>query len=42
MVGSVIGATHLERLKGVGETCVYHMAPVQPKPAALPDISWVA
>jgi len=31
-------------LKGVGETCVYHAAPAQPKlkPTALPDISWVA
>jgi class 3 adenylate cyclase len=39
---AAFGAPHLEMLKGVGETCVYHMAPVQPKPAALPDISWVA
>ena len=36
------GPPHLEMLKGVGETCVYHAAPVPPKPTALPDISWVA
>lgn len=36
------GPPHLEMLKGVGETCVYHSTPTPAKPAALPDISWVA
>lgn len=36
------GPPHMEMLKGVGETCVYHAGPAQPKPAALPGISWVA
>ncbi|APZ97588.1 hypothetical protein BWQ93_03125 [Sphingopyxis sp. QXT-31] len=36
------GPPHVEMLKGVGETAVYHAAPAKPAPNALPDISWVA
>lgn len=39
---AAFGPPHLEVLKGVGETCVYHAAAAAPAPTALPDISWVA
>ena len=36
------GPPHMEMLKGVGETAVYHAAPAKPAVEALPEISWVA
>lgn len=38
---AAFGPPHLEVLKGVGETCVYHAA-AAPAPTALPDISSAA
>jgi len=37
---ATFGPPHVETLKGVGETCVYHSGPKSAN--ALPDISWVA
>lgn len=40
---AAFGAPHVEMLKGVGETCVYHAAPAPASErGTLPDISWVA
>lgn len=36
------GPQHVEMLKGVGETSVYHAAPAAPAPETLPEINWVA
>ena len=39
---AAFGAPHIEMLKGVGETCVYHAGPAQSAPATLSEISRVA
>ncbi|HMO74240.1 MAG TPA: adenylate/guanylate cyclase domain-containing protein [Sphingopyxis sp.] len=36
------GPPHVEILKGVGETCVYHATPAVPAAEPLPEINWVA